>query len=113
MGAPITSFDLGDARRKRGSGPKELVITDGDGAVAFKAEVWPEVPAAVFDAGSKGDLLAAFRGLFRDEADAAVFMEQFSPSIKDMGDIFDGLYGMADLGEALASGLSSTSDGTT
>lgn len=106
-------FDLGASRRQRdGYGEKELIITDADGVVEFKAAVAPELPAETLDAGADGKMALALRCLFIDEADAVVFMRDFSPSVVDLAALMKGLYGQTELGEALASGSSSIADGT-
>lgn len=96
----------------RGVGPKELVITNEADEVVFKAPVWPELAAEVLDRGANGDLPGALRAMFKDQADAEVFMDEYHPSVNDLADLMEGLYGQSQMGEALASGFSSTNAGT-
>lgn len=109
----MSSFDLGASRRKRdGYEPKDLIITDADGGIEFKAAVSPELPATTLDAGSAGEMTLALRSLFLDPADADQFISEYNPSLLDLAALLEGLYEQGKLGEALASGLSSMSDGT-
>ncbi len=108
----MSQFDLGASRRKRGIEPKELVVTGDDGEVLFKAPVAPEMPAATLDAGQAGNMGDALRSMFLVDADADLFMEEFTPSLDDLAAMMEGLYGQDELGKPSASGKSSTSGGT-
>jgi hypothetical protein len=109
------SFDLGAARRRRGDySPKELIITDADGEVEAKYELVSDVPVEFFDHGSEGRLAKALSLLFVHQSDADSFLARYKPGFDDLTAILQGVYpenSFGDkLGEALASGGSSTSE---
>lgn len=107
------TFDLAAHRRQRKTyTPKAFEMTDEDGAVEWKAELSPELPAETLDKMSKGEAIEAIAAMFVYTEDAQVFLERYKPSLNDIAAIIEQVYGEAALGESLASGKPSTSDGT-
>lgn len=100
----MTEFNLSEHRAQRTRTEKTLIMTDDEGAILAKYDLVPEWPITAFDLGVEGRLGAAFQEIFQDSDEAREFVAKFKPSIDDLSAVMSGIYGLGNLGEALASG---------
>lgn len=97
-------FDLSAHRSQRTREDKTLIMKGDEGQILAKYRLVPEWPVEAFDYGVEGKLGAAFQTIFQDSREAQEFMSTFKPSIDDLSAVMKGVYGLGELGEALASG---------